>query len=926
MSTDNPQIQIIDIDYFVDKNSNSPIIRIFGKDTDGKSVCCFVPGFEPYFYVQADSPLELCTHLTETFDQVLKADVVQKYLPIGYQTETIPVVKVTTKLPTDVRDIRDSIQELPGVKEIFEADILFHNRYLIDKNLHPMKWISVTPVPKKQEIKSDWIMCEYSITASDVRETDRLVHAPLKHLAWDIECLPVDGQMPTPDISPVIMISLAFSPAYNGVETLVLTSKQIPDVESDILCFDDEPDMLNAFFDTIRDYDPDVITGFNSDGFDTKYVVDRCKSLSEKAKVSFDTRIGRDGRNFNYRVFGQNTLVAVPGRIVADVLPIIRSNYKLKRYNLETVAKELLGKEKLDVLPSEMEKYWNDPVKVHEFLDYSRRDSELAIDLLLSLKLLDQYIALAQASGRPIQDVISGGQTNLVEQLLMARFLENDRLMSMKPSDDEVARRNAKSDELEGAHVLSPDKGLHSNVIVLDYKSLYPTIMMARNLCYTTVVMDDSVSEDQINITPSGGKFIKPEIYKGIIPAILEELLDRRVETKNLMKETTDENEKRVLDATQLALKILLNSFYGYSGYTRARLYSLVMANSVTSYGRTNIHESIDVICRETGSLVLRDNKILTPMEVETTSSDDKLILLSAIYGDTDSLFIHCTDIENNELEEDDFTLELSAQVGDKLANIATDRLPSPMQLEYEATAKRILLVAKKRYAMWQFERTKDGWNDKIKIKGLETVRRDWCNLTSNTQKAILDILLKEGNVDKCVTYMQDTLDNLKKINDTRDSEVLSELVLSKKLSRSPSNYVNKPAHVGVYEKIKLRNGTLPAIGERIPYYITENGTSLLEKAEDASFVIENNINIDVDYYVNKQMIPPVLRLLESFNITESMINVDKSQTGLFDFGTPESPKESTKTLSSSSSSKEEKAKQPEEAGKTKTQQSLFDY
>lgn len=924
MSPENPIIQIIDTDYYID--NHFPIIRIFGKDSDGNSVCCLVPGFEPYFFVQADNPDELCSHLPIEFEQVVKTEIVQKYLPIGYQSFKKPIVKVTVRLPTDVRDIRDAISDLPGVTEIFEADVLFHNRYLIDNELHPMKWISITPAPPEKSLNPENILCDYTITAQNVSEIEKLTNAPLKYLAWDIECLPDGGDMPTPEKSPIILISMAFSPAYDGNDTLVLTAKPISDVSSDVRCFGSENDMLNAFFGIIREFNPDVITGFNIDGFDTKYVVDRCKKISATSEATINTTIGREGRNFNYRVFGQTTMVSVPGRIIADTLPLVRADFKLKRYKLAVVAKELLGKEKLDVAPSEMEEYWNDPQKVHDFLDYSRRDSELAIDLLLSLQLLDKYIALAQASGRPLQDVISGGQTNLVEQLLMSKFRKVDRLMAMKPDDDTVEKRNMQSDDLKGADVLEPEKGLHNNVIVLDYKSLYPTIMMARNLCYTTVITDKSISEDQINITPSGGHFIKPDVYKGIIPSILEELLDKRVATKNLMKNTADPTEKRVLDATQLALKILLNSFYGYSGYVRARLYSMVLASSVTSYGRTNIHSSVDVICNEIGSLVLREDSLLIPLEAETIEPSDMLIVLSAIYGDTDSLFIHCTDINHNEFSDEAFSLELSALVGQKLADIATEKLPHPMELQYETTARRILLIAKKRYAMWKFEKAKDGWVDAIKVKGLETVRRDWCNLTSTTQKAVLEIILKEGDVDKCLNHIQQVLDKLKEVNKTRDSNILSELVISKTLSRSPERYKNKQAHITVYEKIKERKGQLPAVGERIPYYITENGKSFVEKAEDTTYVLENNINIDINYYINKQMIPPLLRLLETFNVTEAMLNVDKKQKGLFDFGGKSNKDTKPKPSIPSVSANEKGVEQVEEPTKTKSQQSLLDF
>lgn len=921
MSQNNPTIQILDVDYFI--NDNQPIIRIYGKDSDGKTIGCLVPGFEPYFYIHADNPETLSSHLKETFSQITKTEIVPKFKPIGYQTTKTDVIKITVTIPTDVRDLQKEIIDISGVHEIFEADILYQHRYFIDKNLHPMKWISITPASPEHSIRDPTSLCDQTITAIDVTETDRLTNAPLKHFSWDIECLPINREFPTPDKSPVILISMAFSPAFEGNDTLVLAAKHVPDVPDDIVCFPSEEIMINRFFEIFRQYDPDIVTGFNIKEFDTPYVVDRCDILSENQGMKFDTRVGRNEQNLSYRKYGQTTHVSIPGRIIADALPIVKDEYKLARYTLANVAKELLNKEKLDVAPDEMEEHWNSPTKIHKFLDYSRRDSELAMDLIQSLSLLDKYVALAQVSGITLHDVIARGQTVLVEQILSTKYLEQDRLMAMKPDDYTVDIRKKQKSDLKGADVLDPKKGLSKNVIILDYKSLYPTIMMARNICYTTLVTDDSIPEEDLNISPTNGKFIKSEIYKGIIPSILEDLLAKRVETKNKMKETSDPDEKKVLDATQLALKILLNSFYGYSGYERARLFSLIVGNSVTSYGRYNIHDSSNTICHEVGSIILRDGQALTPLEAKFVNDDDMLVRLEAVYGDTDSLFIHCVDMEGNEFADDVFSVDMSAIVGERLAGIATDRLPDPMQLEYEATARAGLLLAKKRYALWQFEQTKDGWSDKIKIKGLETVRSDWCNLTSSTQETLLEIILKENDIDKCIDYAKDVINKVKDVNKTHDPEILNGLILSKKLSRPPEQYKNKQPHVAVYDKIVQRGEQPPVVGDRIPYYVTKLGKSLVEQAEDTAYVIKNDIEINTDYYVAKQMVPPLLRLLENFDVEESMINVDREQTGLFDFS---SGKKSEPKAPTQAPSKNQPAKK-EDIGKISPQQTgLFDY
>jgi len=239
--------------------------------------------------------------------------------------------------------------------------------------------------------------------------------------------------------------------------------------------------------------------------------------------------------------------------------------------------------EKYDVDPKEIEGLWAEGGEgLRRFISYSRRDAVLALHLLLDLRLMDKYIAMSRASGSLLQDIVNGGQSGMVENLLLRRFRERNRVVPPKPDAGISDERYVENEDLKGGAVLAPEKGLVESVVILDYKSLYPTIMMAHNLCYSTVVTDESPHEDQVITAPSGGRFVSPKTSPGIMPGVLRELLDQRTNTKKLMKEASEE-ERRFLDAKQYAMKILLNSFYGYSGYARARLYSLALANAVTS-------------------------------------------------------------------------------------------------------------------------------------------------------------------------------------------------------------------------------------------------------------------------------------------------------------------------------------------------------
>lgn len=885
--------QILDADYEV-VNDSSPVIRLFGRGADGKSMCCLVPDFEPYFYLKASGDLHAAARLIkDTFEQVKKVEIVKKFEPVGYQKDRIEMLKITTNLPKDVPEIRDDILKIQDVLkargkwQVYESDILFRNRFLIDRDLGGMVWVSAEGKPvdparffgqgQGGRSRCENFSCDSVVLASGLRKLENFTIAPLKYLSFDIECLPLDGGMPSPDLSPVIMISFSFEPEYKGHKTLILVAKPVEGADKDVLACRDEAEMLNLFFKIFCEYDPDIVVGYNHQDFDIPYITDRVKTLNSKGAM-VNSVIGRDGSLMGYRKFGLITRTEMKGRVVVDALPLVRRAYSLKQYTLRAVSKELLNREKLDVSPSEMEEHWADSgAKLKKFIDYARRDSELALELVLELKLLDKYIALAQVSGTLLQEIVDGGQTSMVENLLLREFGLRNRVILPKPGDDLSAERHEMSSDLKGGEVLEPKKGLLEDVLILDYKSLYPTIMMAHNLCYTTVVTGDRPDVKTIR-PPSGGEFVPPEVSRGIVPSILEDLLNRRVETKQKMKRASDD-EYRVLDATQLALKILLNSFYGYSGYARARLYSLPLANAVTSFGRSNILNTRDLINNTIGKIVLRGSEALLPDEVGVPAPSDRVVDLSVAYGDTDSVFVHCKAVGGGLLSLEDVSL-----VGSRLAEIVSASLPDPMELEFESIAKRALLIAKKRYALWLFEPKNSGWEDKIKVKGMETVRRDWCELTSLTLNRVLELVLKKGEVDMAVEHVQKVVSDVRNLDPGKDSEIIENLVLTRTLTRKSDSYKNKQPHLTVAEKMKERTGVMPSIGTRVPFVIVAGKGLFVDRAEDPDYVREHNVPIDVDYYIKKQILPPVERILGVFGVKMSSLDFDSKQKGLFDF------------------------------------------
>jgi len=885
--------QILDANYTYDSDRN-PLVQLFGTTPQGKSVTCRVAGFRPYFYAGVEEDLRRSA-LEDLLAQGLEVEEVERFLPIGFQTTPQKMLKITTHDPKEVRSLRERAKEVTGIKAVYETDILFKNRFLIDRSLGGMGWVEA-PIP-------EWTAGAAAAGAASSASALPPIHvealhpvqhetnAPLRFMSFDIECLPDQGEMPKAEKSPVILISMAFLPPYQGNKDLVLVGKNIDCPRTDTRACQDEYDLLAQFVAIVRDYNPDILAGYNSNEFDFPYLQERCR------QNHLEARVGRDNNSWYIRKIVSRTDVSITGRVVVDLLPIIRSSYSLKQYTLRNAAAELLRMEKYDVDPKEIEGLWAESGKgLSRFISYSRRDALLAMHMLLDLRLMDKYIALSRASGSLLQDVVNGGQSGMVENLLMRRFRERGRVVPPKPDAEVSDERYVENEGLKGGAVLVPEKGLVEDVVILDYKSLYPTIMMAHNLCYTTVLTPGSPEVDSDGVAkigrgkstitaPSGGRFVSPQVSPGIMPAVLRELLEERTATKNLMKKAGEE-ERRFLDAKQNAMKILLNSFYGYSGYARARLYSLALANAVTSFGRENILRTQKII-DEIGSAYVIDGEVVFKDALPFGKAAEKCFDLFVVYGDTDSVFVRLRPAGPG---SEAISLQDAELIGRKIAETVTASLPAPMELVFEAFARRGIFLAKKRYALWIFERIGEGWKDKIKVRGMETVRRDWCGLTSKTLKTCLELVLKEGKVEEAVEHVRSVVLRLQNLDLSLDPSLLEDLTLTRRYTKSSASYKNKQPHIQLVEKIRERGGTVPGVGDRVPFVIVQgkrgkkNKELFVDRAEDPIYVLEKNLPLDTEYYVEKQILPPVLRIFESFGVTKDRLCPGKGQSNLFSF------------------------------------------
>jgi DNA polymerase I len=813
------KIQILDATYNYDTNG-FPVVVLYGITQDGKPVEKHVTGFLPYFYIDHPSLPKAEKYLADLGKQIgieMRFDDVKRFRPIGFQSKPTHMLKVTVKNPRDTKILKEFC-DMDGYLA-YETDVIFKDRFMIDHGITGSGWVIL---PDQPFIKHE-----------DVIGVEDKAKAPMRIMAIDIEALPKDnGGMPTPDVNPIILVSLEFSPPWRGQDNVVMVAKDIGCPRHDVVCSNTETELLKKLSFIVEEYNPDIIAGYNSTGFDLPYITERAEILGVKLKFS------RDGKAPYCRSFLGKYSVSITGRIVLDMLPAVKSidKYRLKSYKLANVAKEILHSEKLDVKPGEMRALWEGP-GIAKFISYSRRDSWLVMRMIKELKVMDKYLALSRGSGAFLQVVVNGGQSHMIEAKLSREFKAEHRLMGTKTAMDEDDMAAA---AITGAIVLPPDIGLTEDVDILDYKSLYPTIMMAYNLCYTTEIRDEQPDCENI-VSPCGGKFVPHSHYLGIIPRILKKLLSERIAAKKAMKTAATDEERDALDAKQQAMKILLNSFYGYTGYTRARLFSHIIANSVTSYGRENL---------------LRTCKIVE--EHENFELEGKKYVLRVVSGDTDSVFISI---------KGGVDFETAQKIGKEMAKIITAGLPEPMELVFEAFAKRLLVVAKKHYAMYRFESPDKGV---IKAKGIETVRRDWCNLTASTLTRCLELILIDGDTNKALDHARKALNDVKAPN----PDTLKDLVLTRTLTMKPESYKQVQPHSELVKKLEERGIHKYVIGDRIPFIIVKGNHRkgkrkelMTARAEDPEYVLTHGLKIDTDYYVEKQLLPPLSRIFASFGI-----------------------------------------------------------
>ena len=703
-------------------------------------------------------------------------------------------------------------------------------------------------------------------------------------LAIDIEASGVDG-FPSSDLDPILQISCSFQPrnkdvthasgcvlSLNGAGGVYAKdsedsedskdSKDAGDVtiNEDFLYeeFETERGLLVRFVQMVRSFDPDFITGWNVLNFDLDYIVTRAKHLNVRLGL------GRDGsqpktytKESNSRAHGTRVtkMCDVYGRIVFDSLNAFQKILNEPSYKLQSIAMKYLGTGKDDMPYSEILPSMLTQSGRLRVARYCYKDSYLVLRILQNRKLILRYSGISKATSAPLWKVIHGGQ----QIRCLSAFIQE-----IYSSDLAFAFPNVSLDEsrgYQGATVLTPRKGATDGCMAcLDFASLYPSIIIAYNICFSTLTtcaepvvpydVGDTCPYQKLEYIEGVGNVRRAvsivdgqvvdhrrtafvQDTPGLLPRVLKKLRTLRNDVKRNMKEdgiTTLDYD--ILDSYQQALKLVMNSSYGFLGAKKGYLPEVKLAEAITSQGR---------------------------MLIEWTRICVELQGLEVWGGDTDSVFVHTP--------RD--TCETPAEFHkfwDVLAQGLTKTYGHPaLNLEYEKMyygkpgCISWVLVAKKRYAGYKWDAWVNAAKAKVVYTGLECKRRDFCAHLQTTMVELLQNLFTVG-VDDAFARLFDKI----KFIFEHHSEQTSGFVLSKQYFKKAEAYANPLAmpHVQIAERTKAN------VGSRIHYLIQEHAvghraSSLSDRAVSVSEFEVMGATIDITFYFTKQFEKPLRRITD---------------------------------------------------------------
>ena len=810
-------------------------IRIFGRAEDGRSVSLGTK-FNPYCFIKTDKDLK--SFIKSTFWRNLVSCEVHRGKDLwGFQNgELSRFLKVEFKSHRALRSFAYCVEnnkhpELAGCK-MYESNIDPVLRFMHVSGCTSTGWIE--PGLCEPDAEST---CEVNLWAPNWRlitPLNRDDFAPLRIMSFDIECYSSTGAFPDPKNPHDVVFQIGMTTKEFGKEgfldrkCLCLKQTAGPDVE----CFATEKELLAAFQKYLIKIDPDIITGWNIFGFDLEFLVIRATIHCGLSPVWGRIR-GEVAelveKNLSSSALGNNELKMVPmkGRYVFDLFQDVKREHKLESYSLNNVSKHFLKDQKNDMPVKEIFRRYKDgdPGLLAEVAQYCIKDTELPHALMEKLCQIQNVVEMAKACWVPLAFLSERGQQIKVFSQMAKKARELNFIIPT------FRRPTGPTDEqYQGATVLEAQTGAYyTPITALDFASLYPSIMCAENLCYSTLVMNARYDNLPGVKYEQFGPHRFAQGVDSLLPVILMDLKAYRKKAKKLMAQAEGTPMEAVYNGQQLAYKISMNSIYGFTGASKGMLPCVAIASTVTMRGRQMIEETKNYVEEHFPGAKVR-------------------------YGDTDSVMVEF-DVQGRKGQE---AIDYSWEQGEQAAEQCTKLFKAPNDLELEKVYCPYFLYSKKRYAAKMYEKNKVGAIafKKIDVKGLQVVRRDSCPFVRETLKRLLEMVLESSDPNPVITAAREAAKTL-----IQGNVPIEKLLMSKQLA---AEYKVPMPHVTVRDKIRGRApGSEPQQGDRVAFVIVKGDGKMYEKAEDPAWVREKNVPLDFQYYFTNQFKKPVQDLLE---------------------------------------------------------------
>ncbi|KAK5665249.1 DNA-directed DNA polymerase alpha catalytic subunit pol1 [Batrachochytrium dendrobatidis] len=582
------------------------------------------------------------------------------------------------------------------------------------------------------------------------------------------------------------------------VEFMEMANRQ----RTKLVVLPNEMSLLNYLLANIYQLDPDVLVGHNIVDFDLDVLLHRMKIH----KTQNWSRIGRLRRTVwpvmqtgaggtGDSSFSEREIAS--GRLMCDTYRTAKDLIQSKSYSLTSLAASQLKIERPNIDFDKIPSYFWNSEKLMEMVQHCEFDTFLTCQLMFKLQVLPLTKQLTNLAGNIWSRSLTGARAERNEYLLLHEFHDRKYITPDKVYSNRVVSNQLDENDAEGTGavtkkggrrkaayagglVLEPKKGFYDKyVLMLDFNSLYPSIIQEYNICFTTIARSYDNNGDHMPTPPNSS------VDRGILPKLLGTLVNRRQLVKGLMKDPKNTPaELAQYDIRQKALKLTANSMYGCLGFVNFRFYAEPLAMLITSKGREILQNTVD--------LAEKSN-------------------LDVIYGDTDSIMIYTNSTDLAEVK----------RIGQELKRAVNKRY-NLLEIELDGFFERMLLLKKKKYAAILVEEKDGQLKRTIETKGLDLVRRDWCGISFDASNYVLQQIFSGETREEAVEQIHQYLNKLGV--EVRSGTVpLEKFIINKGLTKNPEEYSDKNSlpHVQVALALKARGGMVRA-GDTIPYVICQ--------------------------------------------------------------------------------------------------------